>query len=497
MKMFRKIVAAVVAVVLMIPATLLAQELPRPIPFSNAELEQLAAPVALYPDPLLAQVMMAATYPVEVVQAARFVQANPSLRDGRLDEALRYQNWDDSVKALAQFPQVLAMMDDRIDWTQRLGDAFLAQEQDLMDAVQVLRARAQAQGTLSSSPQQVVRVQAPYIYIEPASAQVIYVPVYNPLIVFGPWPYPAYRPYYYHPVGWPVGGSLYSFGGGIFVGFGLWGTFDWHRHVVYVDVARYRRFTEVVNVEGRRGEIERGRIGSREGDRLAWQHDVRRAEVRHTAVQQHVAAPRPAVIPSHEPFHGRVEQPRVEQSRVDQPRTGQPRVDQPRVDQPRTDQPRMGQSRVDQPRVGQPAVEQPQTQHPRVEQPRAEQTRVDQPRMGQSRVDQPRVGQPTVEQPQTQHPRVEQPRVEQVRPGRGGQEAVRPSVQPASRPEPSRPNQGDSPRVQAHVSASPAPAPVQRREPVEHGQEKRESVAAPSPSVRNAPVAAVANGSIH
>jgi hypothetical protein len=428
----------------MIPAALLAQEQPRPIPFSNAELEQLAAPIALYPDPVLAQVLMAATYPVEVVQAARFVQANPTLRDSRLGEALRYQDWDDSVKALAQFPQILAMMDDRIDWTQRLGDAFLAQQQDLMDAVQVLRARAEAQGTLTSSPQQVVRVEAPYIYIEPASPRVIYVPVYNPLIVFGPWPYPAYQPHYYRPVGWPVARSFFSFGGGIFVGFGLWGSCDWHRRVVFVDVVRYRRFTEVVNVEGRRGEIERGRIGTREGDRLAWQHDVRHREnldVRHTAAQQHVAAPRPAVIPSHEPFHGRVEQPRVDQPRTGQPRTGQPRMDQPRVDQPR-------------------------------------------------------VGQPRVEQPQTEHPRVEQPRAEQGRPGRGGQEAIRPSVQPAPRPEPSRPNQGDSPRVQAHAPASPAPAPVQRRESGERGHEKRESVAPPSPSVRNAPIAAVATGGI-
>jgi hypothetical protein len=114
MRILRKIVATVVAVVVMIPATLIAQELPRPIPFSptpfsptlfsNEELEQLAAPVALYPDPLLAQVLMAATYPVEVVQAARFVQANPTLRDSPLDEALRYQNWDDSVKALVSFP---------------------------------------------------------------------------------------------------------------------------------------------------------------------------------------------------------------------------------------------------------------------------------------------------------------------------------------------------------------------------------------------------------
>ncbi|MDO8477216.1 MAG: DUF3300 domain-containing protein [Candidatus Rokubacteria bacterium] len=437
MRILKKIVAAVVAVVLTIPATLLAQELPPRILFSTEELEQIAAPVALYPDPLLAQVLMAATYPVEVVQAARFVQANPTLRDSRLDEALTYQNWDDSVKALAQFPQILDMMDDKLDWTQQLGDAFLAQEQGLMDAVQVLRARAQAQGTLTSSPQQVVRVQAPYIYIEPASPQVIYVPVYNPLIVYGPWPYPAHRPYYYYPIGLPVGRGFYSFGGGIFVGFGLWGTCDWHRHVVFVDVARYRRFTEVVNVEGRRGEIERGRIGPREGDRLAWQHDVRHresVEVRHTAAQQPVTTPRPAVIQSREPFRSRVEQPRAAQPRVEQPRVEQPRAAQPRAEQPRVEQ-------------------------PRADQPRAEQGR-----------------------PQ---------------PGRGGQEAIRPSVQPAPRPESSRPNPGDSPRAQARVQASPAPAQGQRREPGERGHEDRESVAPPSPAVRSAPVATVTTGSVH
>jgi Protein of unknown function (DUF3300) len=461
MRILRKIVATVVAVVLMIPATLLAQDLSRPIPFSPEDLEQLAAPVALYPDPLLAQVLMAATYPVEVVQAARFAQANPTLRNSQLDEALRYQNWDDSVKALVSFPQILAMMDGRLDWTQRLGDAFLAQEQDLMDAVQVLRARAEAQGTLTSSPQQVVRVEAPYIYIEPASPQVIYVPVYNPLIVYGPWPYPAHQPYYYRPVGWPVANGFIGFGGGIFVGFGLWGTFDWHRHVVFVDVARYRRFTEVVNVEGRRGEIERGRIGPRVGDRLAWQHDGRHresVEVRHTAAQPRVAAPRPAVVPTREPFRGRVEQARVEQPRVDQPRAEHPRVEQPRTAQPRVEQPRMEQPRAVQPRVEQSRVEQPRAEHPRVEQPRAEQGR-----------------------PQ---------------PGRGGQEAIRPNVQPAPRPESARPNPGDSPRVQARVQASPAPAQAQRREPGERGHENREGVAPPSPSVRNAHVATVATGTV-
>jgi hypothetical protein len=532
MRILRKIVAAMVAVVLMIPATLLAQELPRPIPFSIEELEQLAAPVALYPDPLLAQVLMAATYPVEVVQAARFVQANPTLRDSRLDEALRYQNWDDSVKALASFPQILAMMDDKIDWTQRLGDAFLAQERDLMDAVQVLRARAQAQGTLTSSPQQVVRVQAPYIYIEPASLQVIYVPVYNPLIVYGPWPYPAHRPYYYYPVGWPVAHGFFGFGGGIFVGFGLWGTCDWQRRIVFVDVARYRRFTEVVNVEARRGGIERGRIGPREGDRLAWQHDVRHresVEVRHTAAQQHVVAPKPAVVPSSEPFRGRVEQPRAEQPRasqprVEQPRAEQPRASQPRVEQPRASQPRVEQPRAEQPRASQPRVEQPRASQPRVEQPRAEQPRASQPRVEQPRASQPRVEQPRAEQPRASQPRVEQPRAEQPRasqprveqprveqpqaehprveqgrsqPGRGGAEPSRPSVQPVPRPEPSRPNPGDSPRAQTRVQASPAPAPAQRREPGERGHENRESVAPPSPSVRNSPVATVTTGSIH
>jgi Protein of unknown function (DUF3300) len=507
MRILKKIMAAVVTVVLMIPATLLAQELPGRILFSTGELEQIAAPVALYPDPLLAQVLMAATYPVEVVQAARFVQANPTLRDRQLDEALTAQNWDDSVKAIARFPQILDMMDGHLDWTQRLGDAFLAQQGDLMDAVQSLRARAQAQGTLTSSPQQVVGGQAPYIYIEPASPQVIYVPVYNPLIVYGPWPYPAHRPYYYYPARWPVGRGFYSFGGGIFVGFGLWGAFDWHRHDVFVDVARYRRFTEVVNVEGRRGEIERGRIGPREGDRLTWQHDIRHrenVEYRHTTAQQRVVAPKPAVIQSDEPFRGRVEQPRVEQPRVQQPRAEHPRAEQLRAEQPRAVQPRAEQLRAEQLRAEQLRAEQPRPVQPRVEQPRAEQPRtaqprVEQPRAEQPRAVQPRVEQPRVEQPRAEHPRVEQPRVEQGRPqpGRGASEPSRPNIQPAPRPESSQPHPGDSPRAQARVQASPAPAPAERRDPGERGHENRESVAPPSPSVRNAPVATATTGIGH
>ena len=486
MRHLKKLAAAVVTVVLMIPATLVAQESPRPTSFSPPELEQLVAPVALYPDPLLAQVLMAATYPVEVVQAARFIQANPTLRDSGLDEALRAQPWDDSVKALVSFPQILGMMNNGLDWTQRLGDAFLVQQQDVMAAVQVLRARAQAQGTLTTSPQQVVTVQAPYIYIQPASPEVIYVPVYNPLIVYGPWPYPAYQPYYYRPAGWPMASGVFGFGGGVFVRFGLWGAFDWHRHVVFVDVPRYRRFTEVVNVEGRRGAIEHGGVGLREGNRLAWQPDVRHREniqVRHTPAQQQVNAPRPAVVAPREPFRSRVEPPRAEQ---------------PWAEQPRVEQPQMMHSRVEPPRAGQPWTAQPRAEQPRAAQPRVEPPRAEQPRAAQPRVEQPRVGQPRVEQPQTMPSRVEQPRTDPGRPqpALGGPEPIRPSVQAAPRPEVNRPNPGDSPRAQVRVQASLAPQATPRREPGQRGPENRDSVAASGSSMRNAPVESVATGVI-
>src|SRR5262249_7457018 len=196
---------------------------------------------------------------------------------GPLNDALRGQPWDDSVKSLALFPQVLAMMNDRLDWMQKLGDAFLGQQQDLMDAVQRLRARAQAQGALATTAQQTVVVEPgppPIIQIVPVNPQIIYVPVYNPTVVYGPWPYPAYPPYYYYPAGWPVGGAFFSFEPGTCVGIGLWGFFDWHRHHVNVDAPRYRRFTEVVNVEARRDELERGRVVRAEGNRFAWEHNV-------------------------------------------------------------------------------------------------------------------------------------------------------------------------------------------------------------------------------
>src|ERR1700681_1114134 len=125
-------------------------------PLPQRELDALVAPIALYPDELLAQVLMASTYPLEIVMAARFVQQNPSLTGDALDQALRDKTWDPSVLPLTAFPQVLLMMNDRLDWTQRLGDAFLANQQQVMDTVQTLRSEAQAAGNLPSTPQQTV-----------------------------------------------------------------------------------------------------------------------------------------------------------------------------------------------------------------------------------------------------------------------------------------------------------------------------------------------------
>ena len=150
--------------------------------FRQEELDQILAPIALYPDSLLAQILMAATYPLEVVQADRWVKQNRNLPPEALNDALDRQNWDPSVKALVPFPDVLSMMSERLDWTQRVGDAFLAQEADVMDSIQQLRAKAYAAGNLRSTQQLAVSRQGAIIVIEPANPQVVYVPVYNPVV---------------------------------------------------------------------------------------------------------------------------------------------------------------------------------------------------------------------------------------------------------------------------------------------------------------------------
>src|SRR5258706_425138 len=165
----------------------------------QGELDALVAPIALYPDELLAQVLMASTYPLEIAMAARFIQENPSLSGDALDQALRDKNWDPSVLSLTAYPQVLLMMNDGLDWTQRLGDAFLANQQQVMDTVQSLRSRAQAAWNLQSTPQPTVTNQEGFIDIEPAQPEYVYVPVYDPRVIYGPWWDPVYGPDYWYP----------------------------------------------------------------------------------------------------------------------------------------------------------------------------------------------------------------------------------------------------------------------------------------------------------
>jgi len=225
-------------------------------PVSQAELEQLVAPIALYPDALVAQVLMASTYPLEVVEAARWRKAHEDLKGEDLEDALQKETWDASVKSLAAFPQTLAMMNDKLSWTTQLGDAFLAQQKDVMNAVQVLREKAKAAGNLKSNDQQTVKVEATptgtqsqTIIIEPASTKVVYVPTYNPMVVYGPWPYPTYAPFYWYPPGYVAASSAISFGVGFAVGSAMWGGCNWHSSSVKINVNNYNNFnrTNITN----------------------------------------------------------------------------------------------------------------------------------------------------------------------------------------------------------------------------------------------------------
>ncbi len=220
--------------------------------FSQAQIQQLVAPIALYPDPLLTQVLMASTYPLEVVEAARWSHDNPGVTGQALQTAMQSQSWDPSIKALTAVPQTLQMMNDRLDWTQQLGDAFLAQQQGVLDAVQTLRTEAQAAGNLQSTPQQVVTTAPPPagqidpgarqpIVIEPVNPDVYYVPVYNPAVVYGAWDYPAYQPFYWSPPGF-VASNIVSFAAGVAVGAAIWGNCDWWHHNVIINVNRYNVF---------------------------------------------------------------------------------------------------------------------------------------------------------------------------------------------------------------------------------------------------------------
>jgi hypothetical protein len=211
---------------------------------SPQELDQLVAPISLYPDALVAQILAAATYPAEVVEAERWLHEHPGLKAAALAQAVDLQSWDASVKALMQFPSVLAMMTKNLSWTSSLGDAYVNEPQSVLNAVQVMRQRAQQAGNLKSTQQQTVTNQGQSIVIEPADPDIVYVPEYDPWEVYGA-PLALYPGWVAVP-GVFIDGPGIAFGLGIgigvFAGFGWgwhhWGT-DWHQHDVIYDHDRY------------------------------------------------------------------------------------------------------------------------------------------------------------------------------------------------------------------------------------------------------------------
>jgi hypothetical protein len=226
-----------------------------PAPAGNqtpAQLQQLVAPVALYPDELIAEVLAAATYPSQVVIADRWLEDHKNLQGKPLADEVNKQSWDSSVKALTEFPSVLANMDKNLSWTSSLGDAYMSQQQDVMNAVQVMRQRAEQSGNINSNSQQKVTSQGNNIMIEPAAPDVVYVPTYDPWVVYGA-PVVAWPDWYWYPglyVETPGISFGVGFGIGLFGGFGWgwhhWGC-DWGHHAVLIDHRAYISHNTFIN----------------------------------------------------------------------------------------------------------------------------------------------------------------------------------------------------------------------------------------------------------
>jgi hypothetical protein len=270
--------------------------------YNAQQLDQLLAPIALYPDGLLSQILVAATYPEQVMQAAQWSRANPGLEGDAAVQAAQGMGWDPSVASLTAFPQVLMQMEQNFDWVRALGQAFFTQEPMVMDAVQDLRRRAQAAGTLRSDEQLRIEQNGPMLMIEPAQPQVTYVPYYDPLVAYGPWPWVAYPPVYWAP--W----AGYRWRPGIRAGF-AWG--PGVRHSAPFNYGRIDWGQRRLHIPDRRG---------------AWIPYQRRADF-----------PRPSVQLNAVPFDARRDG--RGDGRRDANRDGR-RVDSPRIDTPRIDAPR-------------------------------------------------------------------------------------------------------------------------------------------------------------
>jgi hypothetical protein len=242
--------------------------------FSKEEIAQLVAPVALYPDSLLAQVLMASTYPGDVADAAKWAKDHPDQKGDAAVKAVAQQPWDPSVQSLVAFPQALLMLGGDIAWVQKLGDAFLAQPNDVMATAQELRKKAQSAGNLKSNEYATVKTEgADTIVIETPSPQTVYVPTYDPNTIYGPWPYAGYPPYYYPPSayyypGYAFGAGL-AWGVGIGISIGIWGDCDWGGGDININSDRYNEFNRNID----RGDRQMGDRGNGK-----WQHDGSRRD---------------------------------------------------------------------------------------------------------------------------------------------------------------------------------------------------------------------------
>ena len=305
-------------------------------PFKKEELEQILAPIALYPDALLAQLFMASTYPLEIVEAARWSKEHPDVKGDAVAGAVQSQTWDPSVKSLVAFPEVLKNMNDKIDWTQKLGDAFLAQQKEVMQTVQVLRDKAKQTGNLKSSKEMTVKEEpapagspAPQtIIIESKDPEVVYVPTYNPTVVYGAWAYPAYPPYAYYPPAYYGAGMFWSFTAGVIVGGAIWGNCNWGGNDVDIDINRQNNFNrnEINTGDRNRNNVNSNNRGNNSGNRAAnnsgnkqsWQHNSEHRKgvgYRDSSTQQKYKGANQQNVAAREQYRGRAEQGRQQMSR--------------------------------------------------------------------------------------------------------------------------------------------------------------------------------------
>ena len=278
-------------------------------PASQEDLDRLLAPIALYPDPLIAQILMASTYPLEVVLAARWSKENPSITGKALEDAMQKQEWDPAVKSLTAVPQVLKQMNDNLPWMQKLGDAVLADQTRVLDTVQSLRTKAQAAGTLKTTAEQTVRTETQesktVIVIEPAQPGTMYVPTYDPYYAYGPWWY-SYPPYSMYPYGYYYAPGL-AFATGILVGAAIWGGIGWGGGGVYINHNSFNNFNRTNigngNGNGRWNHAAEHRRGVAYGDNKVAQRYNRGSDTR--AVQ------------SREQFRARADQGRAQLGSMD------------------------------------------------------------------------------------------------------------------------------------------------------------------------------------